>query len=128
MAVYLTNTFSPAMLCGLKTEAAVGEVSLELAQSMLTTEGVDNFISALSHENTAEVLASLLEMPVEFNRVNIQLVPGDIVVCIIPKFRPTETREFTRQEVMNAGFRCFWVLVSERSQENLLGDVDDYDM
>lgn len=102
---YLTNTFSPAMLaqhCG----AIVEEMSL--AQAILSIES--GFTSAVSHEVTANVLSALLKCHVPFNRINLTLYPADRVVCVIPKFRASEAREFTRSEVEGAGYRCFLVI------------------
>lgn len=60
--------------------------------------------SAVGHEVTTKTLSALLGREVAFNRVNLALQPGDIVVAIIPDFRANEAREFTFEEVSAAGF------------------------
>jgi len=70
---------------------------------------VGRMTSIVSHEVTAAILSALLREPVEFRRVNVTLKPGDWMYCIIPKFRASEAREFSRQEVEAAGFRVFLV-------------------
>lgn len=100
---YLTNTFSPMMLSAdVKAEvsslASLGEIPTDLK-------------SAVSHEVTAKTLSALLGREVPFNRVGLSLKAGDEVFCLIPAFRATEAREFSREEVEAAGFRAFHVVV-----------------
>ena len=102
---YLTTTFSPAML-GKGINASVREISLVEAKKEL---GSTNWISAVGHEITAEILTVLLGCEVEFNRVNLSLAAGDEIICVIPSFRASEAREFTRDEVEAAGYRCFYI-------------------
>lgn len=106
---YLTVTFSPAMLKSGRS-AEVEEIALDEAQEILT-ESTKPWESAVGHEVTAQVLTALLELPVPFARVNLSLDAGDEVICVIPSFRAAEAREFTREEVAAAGFRCFLVTV-----------------
>jgi hypothetical protein len=102
---YLTNTFSPMMLETLR-EFEGREISLAEAKTLAA-----NAVSAISHEVTAAILSALLGREVKFNRMNLVLRRGDEVVCVIPGFRATESREFTHEEVASAGFRCWLVVV-----------------
>jgi hypothetical protein len=104
--IYLGNTFSPMML----RSGDIAEVS-ETNLSNITHFVGDNFISIVSHQVTAKVLSALLNTEVEFNRINLTLVPGDVLYCIIPNFRSNEAREFTYDEVVDAGYRVFLVIV-----------------
>lgn len=106
--IYLTNTFSPAMVAGENT--FVGKkVSLNSLRETLQNETVT---SAVSHEVTAKILSALLEKPVKFARVNLALQPGDRVLCVIPNFRAQEAREFTFEEVSEAGFSAFEISIN----------------
>jgi hypothetical protein len=105
MSIYLTTTFSPAMLG--KVEATVKEISLDQVKEGLE---VLNWTSAVGHETTADVLSALLGCEVKFNRVNLVLEAGDRLFCVIPNFRANVAREFSREEVEAAGYRCFLVL------------------
>jgi len=109
MTTYLATTFSPAML-GKRTKASVREISLVEAKKEMRK---NDWISAVGHENTANVLTALLGCEVKFNRVNLSLAAGDNVICIIPNFRASEAREFTRAEVEAAGYRCFYIKAQE---------------
>ena len=107
MATYLSTTFSPMMLGG-GVAGYVREITLAQAQDILQ----DKFTSAVGHEVTAEILSVLLDRKIEYNRVNLVLKSGDQVVCVIPRFRAEQAREFTKEEVETAGYRCFQVLVA----------------
>jgi len=48
---------------------------------------------------------------VDFNRVNVVLQSGDELYCVIPNFRASEAREFTKKEIEDAGFRCWYVRI-----------------
>mgnify|MGYP005858625179 CR=1 FL=1 len=100
--VVLATTFSPAMLSG-GTVATVREI-FYLPDSW--TE------SAVGHEITARILTALLGRQVEFNREQIYLYKGDYLYAVIPNFRASESREFTKEEVSAAGFRSFLAIVS----------------
>ena len=105
MTTYIATTFSPAML-GKGVNASVREISLVEAKKEMRK---NDWISAVGHENTANVLTALLGCEVKFSRMNLTLRPGDSVLCIIPNFRASESREFSREEVEAAGYRCFLI-------------------
>ena len=100
---YLGNTFSPMML-GKGVKAEVVEVGLSEFPTYFSPSQ-----SVISHEVTAAVISVILGQPVPFNRVNLTLEAGDRLYCIVPNFRATEAREFSREEVESAGYRAFLV-------------------
>jgi hypothetical protein len=126
--IYLTNTFSPAMVSGeniftgkeiniddaIKTLSVYGDWDVHSQ----TCRGINSRRqqSAVSHEVTAAVLTGLLSIPVPFNRVNLDLKDGDVVIAVCPNFRASEAREFTRQEVEEAGVRCFRIEIIDPSR------------
>ena len=100
---YIANTFSPMMLRE-NEWAEVTPIDLDEIPSGLT--------SVVSHEITARVLSTLLGEEVQFNRTNLSLKLGDTLYCVIPNFRAQEAREFTHEEVSEAGYRCFQIRIS----------------
>lgn len=104
--IYLSSTFTPAMLKA-GVEAIVRECSLD---DIKTESGA---VSIVSHENTAQVFTALLGRKITFNRVNVSLENGDDIFCIIPQFRTTEAREFSKEEIEKAKIRCFWVRIKK---------------
>ena len=102
---YLANTFSPLMI----QDGKFLGMPISLAQAKALAKDAK---SVVGHEVTATVLSALLGVSVAFNRENLAVVPGDQIVCVIPKFRANEAREFTFEEVSAAGFQAFLVEVS----------------
>ena len=107
---YLTNTFSPAMV-----EAGASFQGTDIPTLEEVKDHLPGITSAVSHEVTAAVLSSLLSVSIPFNRVNLSLAPGDVVICVIPMFRAQEAREFTFQEISSAGWRAFMVEIRRKS-------------
>lgn len=63
-----------------------GPLSLEAARC----EVVDGFVSAIGHEASAAVFATLLQQPVAVNRVAIQMEAGDRALVLRVKSRLPE--------------------------------------
>ena len=101
----LSATFTPSMLeKGVK--AVVEEKEEKEALCLLRNYG---FVSYIGHEVTANFLSHRLGLPVEFNRTNLILEAGDVLVAAIPQFRAEAAREFTSEEIAGAKFRYFLV-------------------
>jgi len=64
--------------------------------------------SAIGHADTANVVASLLGIPVQVNRVNIELVPGDWLV--LAQYSGPRLPEGTT--TLPAGAEIRWYLIS----------------
>jgi len=133
----LLNTFSPKMV---KADCVFTgkEVSLKTVKKAVTrpwpwlknNSGFPMWLchkSAVSHENTAKVLSTLLNAKVDFERQNVELGHGSTAWVIVPNFRATESREYTLKEVTKAGFSCFKVIVYDPAlpQYEVLGQSND---
>jgi len=110
--MFLSNAFSLSMLNPLPQGGRtikVRPVSLEEVKSLLR----EGFESAVGHGSTAEVIATLLGLPVEARRVSITLSPGDRVVVFQLGVRLEEGRILSREEVIalyNEGKASFVVV------------------
>lgn len=113
---YLANTFSPMML-GEGTKAVVYRDTDTPSWLFKRDIQDENLISIVSHDITAKILSTLFQKEIPFNRTNVQLQPGDKLICVIPNFRATEAREFSREEVEAAGFRSFKIHVESDKYE-----------
>jgi hypothetical protein len=71
---------------------------LEEAKSILQEGGYE---SAVGHQTTADILSTLLGLPVEARRVAITLSPGDRVVVFQILVRLPEGAVLTRDEVLS---------------------------
>jgi len=97
---YITNAFSLSMLGQLPQQGRtvmVRPITLEEAKSLLQ----GGFESAVGHPSTAQVLSTLLGLPVEANRVAITLSPGDRVVVFQLGIRLQEGQILSEEEVLS---------------------------
>lgn len=101
---YLTSTFSPKMIKEGRFEG--DPISLQKAMSLAV-----NAKSFVGHEVTAKILSALLKQSVAFNRADVAAVPGDVIISITPDFRASEAREFSHDEVLQAGFVAFQIFI-----------------
>lgn len=76
--LYLVNSFSLGMLKNKEGKFSYKQISLQEAQNLVRQE----FISAVGHQATAELMSTLLGIPVSYNRVEISLSPGDILLVL----------------------------------------------
>jgi len=96
---FLCNAFSLSMLNPLPPQGRtvkVRPVSLEEVKSLLR----EGYESAVGHPATAEVLTTLLGLPVEARRVSITLGPGDRILVFQLAVRLAEGQILSREEVL----------------------------
>jgi len=98
--IYLCNSFTLSMISpSLLTEGAVIKVSpISLGEvKALLKEG---FVSAVGHESTARVLSKLLRTEVPFNRAQISIKEGDVIVSFQFMVRLPEGKILGEDEVI----------------------------
>lgn len=75
--IYLANSFSLQMLNMEKVNTVVTTpLTLEEVKKLLS----NNFVSAVGHADTASVLSASLGINIPMNRINISLIPGDVLI------------------------------------------------
>ena len=75
--IYLSNAFSIQMIrLNKETSVKFKEISLNEIKEVLKE---DKFISAIGHQDTASILAKMLEIPVKQNRVSINHNKDDVL-------------------------------------------------
>lgn len=77
-----------------------GPLALERARQIAKA----GFISAIGHESTAQVLGTLLQMPVHANRLSISMAPGDRALVFRLNRRLPEARVLTEEELQDIGY------------------------
>ena len=77
-----------------------GPTTVTEAKNLLQGE----FISAIGHTSTAELLSMLLDISVPINRVRIEMQPGDKALVFRLLERVEEGRVFSREEVEKLPF------------------------
>jgi len=100
MTVYLTNSFTLSMITpSLLEQGAIikaSPITLEEAKTLLK----EGFVSAVGHESTAKVLSSLLGTEVPFNRAQIAIKEGDVIVSFQFLIRLPEGKVLGDDEVI----------------------------
>ena len=75
--IYLANAFSLQMLpLDASVQVSVIPVSVDEVKDVLAA----GFISAIGHQDTANVLTGILDLPVCMNRISVSLTPNDVLI------------------------------------------------
>lgn len=81
----------------------------------------NEYISAIGHESTAQLLSQLLNINVNMNRVNVDLKINDIALCFKTKHRAIEGKVYTLQELKQLEYDFFIIYTFDMSK--LLDDI-----
>ncbi len=100
MTVYLTNSFTLSMITPSLLEGGAiikaSPISLGEVKALLK----EGFVSAVGHESTARVLGRLLGVEVPFNRVQISVGEGDVIISFQFLIRLPEGKVLGEDEVL----------------------------
>jgi len=105
--VYLGNAFSLNMLNASEVQLKVSEISLQEAKNILS----GGFISAVGHQATADILSKLLDIPVLFNRIEVKLQKGDVLIVFQLLKRLEEGKVLTEEEIKSLPYKIMKVEV-----------------
>jgi hypothetical protein len=83
-----------------KVTVKIRKASIEEVRQLLQND----FVSAVGHQATADLLTSLLHIPVQFNRVAIKAAPGDVLIHFVLKTRVPEGKVLTLEELLELPF------------------------
>jgi hypothetical protein len=107
--IFVSNAFSLSMLTSFPANLRVNEVGLEDVKEFLQE---NSFISAVGHQSTADVMSRLLGIQIPFNRIQIQLKEGDVVIVFQLLTRLEEGKILTEDELSKLQFK-FLVVVND---------------
>jgi hypothetical protein len=103
MTIYLLN--APIMPINFdEYESAVirlKRVSIDEVKELLKS---NQFISAIGHQGTAQLLSELLGIPIPVNRITVQLKLGDIVIAFVLKQRLPEGTVLSKEELQKLDY------------------------
>jgi hypothetical protein len=98
--IYLANSFTLSMISPSLLEGGVvikaSPISLGEVKALLK----EGFVSAVGHESTARVLGRLLGVEVPFNRVQISVGKGDVIISFQFLIRLPEGKVLGEDEVI----------------------------
>lgn len=110
-ASIVTNAFSLNMLKDFPSTVKVEEISLEQAKSIYCTGWEttgDYCVSAVGHEDTAEVFSSVLGKKVPMNRTSLSLEKGTVI--LVGQYRGPRLPEGCK--TLPEGATIQWLLVT----------------
>lgn len=80
----------------------LSDISIEKAREILADK---DFVSAIGHESTAQIISKVLGMEVPMNRVNASFDNvGDLAVCFKLNSRPKEGAILSFEDLQEIGF------------------------
>lgn len=80
----------------------LSDISVEKAREILAD---GNFVSAIGHESTANIISTVLGIEVPMNRVNASFDNvGDLAVCFKLNSRPKEGSILSYEDLVEIGF------------------------
>ncbi|NPA44867.1 MAG: YddF family protein [Chlorobi bacterium] len=77
---------------------------IDINEAKKLVEKKGNFISAIGHVSTANILTSLLNIKIPYNRISIQLNAGDQCLVFKLKERLEEGKIYKENELEKIGF------------------------
>lgn len=109
MAIYLANAFSLGMLNTNWAMLYVRELNVEEVKEYLQK----GFTSVVGHESTARLLTQLLNIDVAFNRVEIRLNPGDIIIVFQLQTRLPEGAILSEEQLKAIKYKFYMIQVRQ---------------
>jgi len=106
--LFLANAFALSMLQTETATIAIQAISLDSVRELLASR---EFINAVGHQSTAELLSQLLDMPIEMNRIEIKLERGDELIVFQLMVRLPEGKVYTKEELLTIPFKFYLVRV-----------------
>jgi len=92
--IYLTNSFTPAMLMSIGSTVQFDEISKEEF-----CNAVSNAINAIGHESTVSLINTLCNTSIKLNRIAIKAKPGDQLFIVTIMVRLEEGKILTLPEI-----------------------------
>jgi len=115
--VYLANAFSLNMLSNFPADLTVVKIEKEEFCSEIQ-DGMkyEQFVNALGHESTVNLVNKLCETSLQKNRVEVKMVEGDKALIIQPIQRLEEGKVLSDEEIMRMlkeGKIVFYKVINE---------------
>lgn len=116
--LYVLNSAILPLKEGEKYLISARQISIEEAKEMLEKE---YFISAVCHKATAELLTNVLRVEILFNRIQIELQPGDKLLAFLLKRRLEEGQVIkTVEELEKIGYTLWLFHVYRHDDPSLV--------
>ena len=97
--IYLTNSFTPAMLMSMQSTVQFDEISKEEFCNAVSNDINANAINAIGHESTVSLINSICNTNLKVNRIAIKAKPGDQIYIFTVMVRLEEGKILSTQEI-----------------------------
>ncbi len=106
--VYLVNGFSPSMLSCSKAMVYFQKIDSGTLLRLLDKRIFKSFIG---HQVTADALSTLIGAEVPFNRANLKLSSGEMIIFTLNSRLPEGATVKTREELEKIGYSLWYAVV-----------------
>ncbi|QIR36830.1 DUF1874 domain-containing protein [Tolypothrix sp. PCC 7910] len=116
MSIILMSAIPNSILgCGLHltiTPSTAKGVRQILFRTRPDLKEEEKWVSAVGHENTAQIYSVLLRREIKFNRMEVKPTPEDTIICglFTPPRRLGEGEKWTEEEILS--FQINWVVLN----------------
>jgi hypothetical protein len=102
--VYLLNTTVVPTVGLWQVSSICLEAVGDILRSLSSPHAQDQWVSAIGHQSTAEVLSALLGREVPVNRISVAPVVGDCLLCFKLRRRAPEGVILTAEQIESIGY------------------------
>jgi len=114
--LYILNTATLPLKEGEEYLIVAKQISIQEAKDFLEME---YFTSVVGHKATAELLTKILGVEIPYNRIQIELQPGDRVIAFLLKKRLEEGKVIqTTEELEQIGYTLWFFRIYKRDDPN----------
>lgn len=78
------------------------DISLEAAKELVKN---NNFISAVGHKSTSDILTSLLDVEIPMNRIEFKQEQNQVALVFKLNGRPEEGKILTKEDIESIGYK-----------------------
>jgi hypothetical protein len=108
MALYVLNALIvPFPRDVEQAKFVISRISLDKAKELLTSQ---EFVSAIGHTGTTQVIKALTDIDVPTNRINVFFDIGDSAVAFVPRQRLPEGTVLSKEELLKLGIDIYHIV------------------
>jgi hypothetical protein len=112
MKVYIANAFSLNMLDEKEALIYVKEITLDEVKNILNE---NDFVSAIGHQSTSQVLSQILGINIEMNRIQIKLQENDEIIIFQLQTRLEEGKVLSEDELKQLQYKFYLIKMIRRA-------------
>jgi hypothetical protein len=97
---YVTDAFSVRMLSDFPLKLVIDKVDkIEFCYKISSRMDDGMLVNAIRYSNSAKIIDVLCGVKIQNNRMEIKLNKGDELYAILPRMKPDDRRELSKEEI-----------------------------